>query len=135
MSYTAKDLSRERIEEIRHLAAEQKVEGMLVQEWELVALCDRALAPQVNLGPDGEWLAKVEEALRRSKLIAAFLDVGFWSAHHVDLRWRINGEDRWEQADWLSSVWYAVRRKIPGQAPLSVVQEAIHANSQHPDLR
>lgn len=41
--YKAADLKRERIEQIRHLATEQKVEGMLVQEWEIVALCELAL--------------------------------------------------------------------------------------------
>ena len=44
MTYEAKDLKRERIEQIRRLATEQKVEGMLVQEWELVALCDLSLS-------------------------------------------------------------------------------------------
>ena len=36
--------NRERIEQIRDLALVQKVEGMLIQEWELVALCNASLA-------------------------------------------------------------------------------------------
>ncbi len=43
MPYKADDLKQERIKEIRRLAAIEKVEGMLVQEWEIVALCDLAL--------------------------------------------------------------------------------------------
>lgn len=57
MTYEADDLTRERIEEIRHLATVKKVKGMLIQEWEVVALCDRALrstvAPTV---PEGMML-------------------------------------------------------------------------------
>lgn len=47
MSYTADDLKRERIEQLRHLATVQKVDGMLIQEWEMVALCDLALREYV----------------------------------------------------------------------------------------
>ena len=43
MTYEADDLTAERIEQIRFLATEQKVDGMLVQEWEIVALCDLAM--------------------------------------------------------------------------------------------
>lgn len=43
VTYTADDLTKERIEEIRRLATVEKVDGMLVQEWEVVALCDLSL--------------------------------------------------------------------------------------------
>lgn len=43
VTYTADDLSTERILEIRRLASEQKVDAMLVQEWEVVALCNLSL--------------------------------------------------------------------------------------------
>ena len=49
-------LTQERIDEIRRLAEEQKVNGMLVQEWELVALCDHAAgAMQHGQKPFAWW--------------------------------------------------------------------------------
>lgn len=39
-------LTPKRIRQIRDAATVQKVEGMLIQEWELVALCDSAKALQ-----------------------------------------------------------------------------------------
>lgn len=50
-------LTKERIEEIRHLATVQKVDGMLVQEQEVVALCDAALALRSERKPTGDALS------------------------------------------------------------------------------
>lgn len=66
---------------------------------------------------DTHWLAKVREACERSPLFKRFLSVNFWDAHHVDLLWRHNGKDVREEADWLSAVFYAVRRHEPGKMP------------------
>lgn len=55
MPYKADDLKQERIKEIRHLATVKKVDGMLVQEWELVALCDLALRFMRNEPREIPW--------------------------------------------------------------------------------
>lgn len=54
--------------------------------------------------------AKVRELLMRSGLFRQFTEQDFWHAHHVDLLWRFNGEDRIEEADWLKELWYLLRK-------------------------
>lgn len=62
-------------------------------------------------GEAPDVLAQVEKALRKNPLIAQFLDVGFWDAHHVDMTIRHNGQDKHFEADWLVDLWYIVRRR------------------------
>jgi len=56
-------------------------------------------------------LAQVEKALRKCPLVAQFLDQGFWHAHHVDVVFRHDGQDRRYEADWIKDLWYIVRRR------------------------
>ena len=71
-----------------------------------------------------EVVEQIEKALRKNPLIARFLDVGFWSAHHVDITIRHNGKDKHYEADWIKDLWYIVRRR-----GLSTV-EAIRADQR-----
>lgn len=59
--------------------------------------------------PSPEPRAVVTRETIRSPLFQKFVEQGFWHAHHVDLVWRIDGKEVREQADWLKSVWYAVK--------------------------
>lgn len=80
-----------------------------------------ALVDLVNwLLHERQYLEQVRLAMRRSELIARFLDAGFWDAHYVNLKWRHNGQDITEQADWLLDVWYAVRRRARGHVPAGI---------------
>lgn len=56
-------------------------------------------------------LDSIEKACKRDALFKKFLDQGFWHAHEVDLIWRYNGEDRRHEADWLKSIFYALRHE------------------------
>lgn len=56
-------------------------------------------------------VGQVEKALRKNPLIGQFLDQGFWSAHHVDIVIRHNGQDHRYEADWIKDIWYVVRRR------------------------
>ena len=49
--------------------------------------------------------------LIRSPLFTRLLAQEFWDAHHVDLVWRIDGQDVREEADWLKDLWYCLLRK------------------------
>ena len=56
-------------------------------------------------------LDSIEKACKRDALFKKFLDQGFWHAHEVDLIWRYNGEDRRHEADWLKSIFYALKHE------------------------
>lgn len=51
-------------------------------------------------------LSAIRDVVMRSAIIAEFAERRFWSAHHVDLVWRLDGEDVQEEADWLKDLWY-----------------------------
>lgn len=53
----------------------------------------------------------------RSKLFHKFLSQGFWHAHHVDLVWRMDGNDIHEEAGWLKDLWYMPSRISPPPIP------------------
>jgi hypothetical protein len=77
-------------------------------------LCDEILrlakeAPASATRPT--VLEQVEAALRKNPLIAKFLDIGFWGAHHADIVIRHNGKDERYEADWLKDLWYIIRRR------------------------
>lgn len=56
-------------------------------------------------------LDSIEKACKRDALFKKFLDQGFWHAHEVDLIWRYSGEDRRHEADWLKSIFYALKHE------------------------
>ena len=85
----------------------------------------RDLACKINLWPTVENLRHLDAALRRAKaevlqevmelclrdpLFKQFVEKGFWGAHHVDIVWRHNGQDKQHEADWLKSLWYLLRK-------------------------
>ena len=53
----------------------------------------------------------LEGALKRDPLFKQFLEQGFWHAHHVDIVWRYNGQDKRYEADWLKTIFYLLRPK------------------------
>ena len=53
--------------------------------------------------------SQIIAAAHTSRLFNLFARQGFWHAHHVDLVWRFDGRDEREEADWIKSVWYAIR--------------------------
>lgn len=53
-------------------------------------------------------LDTIRAAVMRSRLFAMFFEQHFWHAHHVDIVWRYNGDNRREEADWLKDIWYAL---------------------------
>lgn len=78
---TERSLNIGRIEQIRDLAAVQKVEGMLVQEWELVQLCELALELLDQYGAEDtapEVERKIEWISVKDRLPQDNRDVMFW---------------------------------------------------------
>lgn len=71
----------------------------------LLAIADRL--EKIDTGQDEaiEALRKIDRECCSSRLFAMFRRQQFWHAHHVDLVWRHNGQDRREEADWLCNVW------------------------------
>jgi len=57
-----------------------------------------------------EVLQEVMELCLRDPLFKQFVEKGFWGAHHVDIVWRHNGQDKQHEADWLKSLWYLLRK-------------------------
>lgn len=56
-------------------------------------------------------LAAIRTAVMKDPLFELFTKQGFWHAHHVDLVWRVDGEYKRHEADWLKDVWYALKSK------------------------
>jgi hypothetical protein len=76
-------------------------EGAYVYYDEHIAALRRAKA---------EVLQEVMELCLRDPLFKQFVEKGFWGAHHVDIVWRHNGQDKQHEADWLKSLWYLLRK-------------------------
>ena len=56
--------------------------------------------------------SEIERALRTIPLFARYLDVGFWSAHYINVLVRADGKDHWFEGDKLCAIlWYAARGK------------------------
>ena len=54
-------------------------------------------------------LDAVRASLMKDPLFRQFTEQEFWHAHHVDIVWRFNGEDKRFQADWLKEIWYILK--------------------------
>lgn len=54
-------------------------------------------------------LDAVRDSLMKDPMFRKFTEQGFWHAHHVDIVWRFNGEDKRYEADWLKDIWYALK--------------------------
>lgn len=58
-------------------------------------------------------LDAVRSSMMKDQLIRQFTEQDFWSAHHVDIVWRINGEDKRFEADWIKDIWYILKASNP----------------------
>jgi len=84
----------------------------LANEWaDECVIAEAALAIDAALRrAKAEVLQEVMELCLRDPLFKQFVEKGFWGAHHVDIVWRHNGQDKQHEADWLKSLWYLLRK-------------------------
>ena len=80
----------------------------------LNAASREVLAERIATAIDAAVLAKcdqIRQVLMKDPVLRGFLERKFWDAHHVDIVWRINGQDKRYEADWLKDIWYAIRHQ------------------------
>ncbi len=65
--------------------------------------------PAVGASELKAMLDAIRGSLMKDPLFRQFTEQGFWHAHHVDVVWRFNGEDKRFEADWLKDIWYVLK--------------------------
>ena len=57
-------------------------------------------------------ILQIADIMGKSKIIKEMFDNNFWDLHTIDIGYRRDGEEYYEEADWLKDLWYLVKSNL-----------------------
>lgn len=57
-------------------------------------------------------ILQIAEIMKQSKIIKEMFDKNFWDIHYLNIEYRKDGEDYYEEADWLKDLWYLIKSNL-----------------------
>ena len=57
-------------------------------------------------------ILQIADTMKRSEIIKQMFDNNFWDLHTIDVGYRRDGEEYYEEADWLKDLWYLVKSNL-----------------------
>jgi len=57
-------------------------------------------------------ILQIANTMKRSKIMKEMFNKDFWDIHYLNIEYSKDGEDYYEEADWLKDLWYLVKSNL-----------------------